>query len=189
MIEVLLPDGHVWLRLTQPHYDDPFDPTYARAHGGRWNPPRSWPTLYLNEDLATAQAQVAHLFHDRGIDPDDLDDAAPIELAAATLPRRQRVADVVTDEGIAAVDLPASYPVARNGRPVSHQATQPIGAEVHDRNLRGVWCRSAAGVGNELAWFPVTNAAAHPVWPAPLPFARWRHATTAAELEQSETPS
>ena len=85
MIESSLPERHVWLRLTQSRHRDAFDMSYARERGGRWNPPESWPTLYLNDDLATVHAQVRHLFAGRGIDPDDLDDTAPIELAAATM--------------------------------------------------------------------------------------------------------
>ncbi len=56
MIVTQIPDGHLWLRITRPHYADPFDPSFAQRRGGRWNPPGSWPTLYLNEDLATVHA-------------------------------------------------------------------------------------------------------------------------------------
>ena len=110
-----MPDGHVWLRITRPQYADPFDPSFAQRRGGRWNPPDSWPTLYLNQDLATVHAQVRHLFAGRGIEPDDLDDDAPIRLAAATLPGRQRAADVLSDDGVGAVGLPASVPARRAG--------------------------------------------------------------------------
>lgn len=178
MITALLPDGHVWLRITRPHYADPFDPTFAQWHGARWNPPDSWPTLYLNEDLATVHAQVRHLFAGRGIEPDDLDDDAPIRLAAATLPSRQRVVDVVTADGVAAVGFPEQYPLDAQGRAVRHEVTQTIGVEAHAAGHRGVWCRSAAGSGHELAWFPAARSSARPAWPAPLGFGAWRHAVT-----------
>ena len=177
MIATQVPDRHVWLRITRPHYADPFDPTFAQRRGGRWNPPESWPTLYLNEDLATVHAQVRHLFAGRGIEPDDLDDDAPIRLAAATLPGRQRVADVVSAAGVESVSLPASYPV---GAPIGHEVTQAIGELAHDAHLRGVWCRSAAGVGRELAWFPAARSHATPAWSAPKPYGQWRHATSLA---------
>ncbi len=183
MIERTLPDGHVWLRIVQPHYRDPFDPSFAARRGGRWNPAASWPTLYLNEDVATVHAQVRHLFLGRGIEPDDLDDDAPLLLAAATLPRRQVVADAITDDGLAALGLPTSYPVDPSGAPVAHAATQRIGWTVHEAGLRGVWCRSAAGLGHELAWFPTSRGRAHPVWDHPSPFGVWRRAATLSDID------
>lgn len=183
MISRHVPDGHVWLRLTQPHYVDPFDTSYAQRQGGRWNPPGSWPTLYLNEDMATVHAQLRHMFVGRGIDPEDLDDDAPIHLAAATLPVRQRVADVTTDEGIAAVDLPPTYPLDATRATVGHEVTQRIGVDAHDAGLRGVWCRSAAGEGQELAWFPSSRAVARPVWPNPKPYGSWRGARLVDDIE------
>ncbi len=182
MIDIQVPDGHVWLRITRPHYRDPFDPTFAQRRGGRWNPPDSWPTLYLNHDLATVHAQVRHLFAGRGIEPDDLDDDAPIRLGAATLPGRQRVADVVSENGVASVGLPVAYPVDVDGGPIPYSTTQSIGLDVHEAGLRGVWCRSAAGVGRELAWFPAARSAARPVWPTPLGFGHWRHAVSLDQL-------
>jgi hypothetical protein len=182
VIDVQVPDGHLWLRITRPHYSDPFDPTFAQRRGGRWNPPESWPTLYLNQDLATVHAQVRHLFAGRGIEPDDLDDDAPIRLAAATLPQRQRAADVVTSDGVDAVGLPPSYPLDERGDEIPRETTQAIGVEVHDAGLRGVLCRSAAGVGHEFAWFPAARSAARPVWAAPLAFGAWRHVVSLDQL-------
>jgi hypothetical protein len=176
VIEVTAPDGHVWLRLARPHYDDPFDTSYAQAHGGRWNPPGSWPTLYLNEDLTTVHAQVQRLFLGRGVEPEDLDDDAPIQLAAARLPRSQRVAEVISDAGVQAVGLPPTYPLGADGELVGYEVTRPIGTHVHDAGLRGVWCRSAALAGNELAWFPAPAARARSVWSAPRPYGVWRYA-------------
>jgi hypothetical protein len=185
VIDVQVPDGHLWLRITRPHYGDPFDPTFAQRDGGRWNPPDSWPTLYLNADLVTVHAQVRHLFVGRGIEPDDLDDDAPIRLAAATLPRRQRAADVVTSDGVTAVGLPPSYPLDERGEEIPHQTTRAIGVEVHDAGLRGVLCRSAAGIGREFAWYPAARATAHPLWPTPLGFGIWRHAVDLDHLIRS----
>ena len=181
-----VPDRHIWLRITRPHYGDPFDPAFAQRRGGRWNPPESWPTLYLNEDLATVHAQVRYLFADRGIEPDDLDDGAPIRLAAATLPVRQRVADVISAAGVESVGLPESYPVDVRGEPVAHEVTQAIGVQAHDAHLRGVWCRSASGFGHELAWFLSSRASARPVWEQPLSFGAWRHAPTLADVHPEQ---
>ncbi len=175
MIVTQVPDGHVWLRITRPHYADPFDPSFAHVRGGRWNPPGSWPTLYLNEDLATVHAQVLHLFAGRGVEPDDLDDDAPIRLAACTLPGRQRVCDAISDAGLDAVGLPSTYPLQADGSQVPHATTTQIGVSVHRRGLRGVWCRSAAGIGHELAWFPAERAAARPTWRSTSPLRRLAH--------------
>lgn len=125
------------------------------VRGGRWNPPGSFPTLYLNEDLATARAQVTRLLEGSSVRPEDLDPG--FDLVVATLPRSQVAADAVTDEGLEELGLPATYPRHRNGRPVRPEVCQPIGAEVHRAGLRGVHARSAAtgdGSGRELAWYP-----------------------------------
>jgi hypothetical protein len=126
--------------------------------------------------MATVHAQVRHMFVGRGIDPDDLDDDAPLHLAACTLPRRQRAIDAHTPEGLTALGLPATYPVTRRGGPVGRGVTQSIGANVHAAGLRGVWCTSAAGIGREAAWFPAESARAKPAWPSSKPFGDWRHA-------------
>jgi RES domain-containing protein len=199
--ERLLDDGHVWLRITKPHYAAPLDPRHAQQHGGRWNKPGSWPTLYLNHDLRTVHAQVRHLIVDRGIDVDDLDDDAPILLVAATLPARQRVADLTSDKALADAGLPTSYPIPidanpidakdakdAKGRTVSPDATRNVGERVHDAGLRGVFCRSAAiadGTGRELAWFPSARGRARPVWRHPLGFGQWRRARTVADIPAS----
>ncbi|MBX3707803.1 MAG: hypothetical protein KF911_14320 [Pseudomonadales bacterium] len=75
----------------------------------------------------------------------------------ATLPRDQTVADAHTPAGLAALDLPASFPRLRDGSLVDHDRCQPIGAAIHAAGLRGVRARSAQtpdGAGRELAWFP-----------------------------------
>lgn len=154
-LPVGLPDGHEWLRVADPAWEDPLDSAFARERGGRWNPPGSFDTLYLNEDLATARAQVTKLLEGTPVEPEDLD--AGFDLVVATLPRSQAVADARTRAGLEEMGLPATYPRHRNGRPVGHEICQPLGQEACDAGLRGVYARSAAtgdGTGSELAWFP-----------------------------------
>ncbi len=154
-----LPDDHTWLRVADPAWADPVDPTYAAATGGRWNPPGGFPVLYLNEDVVTARINVQVFLAGLPYGPEDLrDDAGPV-LVEARLPRRQDVADVHTPAGVAAVGLPASYPLDPSGAPVGQERCQPIGAAAHEAGWRGVRCRSARapyGAGRELAWFPAS---------------------------------
>jgi len=154
-----LPDGHEWLRVADRRWRDPLDPGYAAARGGRWNPPDSFPTLYLNEDVTTARANLRAFVADWPYEPEDLrNDTGPV-LVGATLPRRQRVADVHSPAGVAAAGLPAGYPRHDDGTLVPRERCQPIGAEAKEAGLRGVHARSAAvptGDGRELAWFPAT---------------------------------
>lgn len=148
-----LPEGHRWLRVADPSWADPLDTSFAEAMGGRWNPPGSFATLYLNEDLDTARAQVTALLSGSPVEPEDLD--VGFDLVVATLPRSQVVADAVTDSGLDALGLPRTYPRHRNGRPVRHEDCQPVGRAVKDIGLRGIHARSAVlEGGKELAWFP-----------------------------------
>ncbi len=154
-LTVRLADGQEWLRVADPSWADPLDPSFARDRGGRWNPPASFPTLYLNEDLPTARAQVTKLLEGSPIEPDDLDQG--FDLVTATLPRSQEAADAVSDDGLRAAGLPITYPRYANGRPVRHDVCREVGERVHGAGLRGVYARSAAtgdGSGRELAWFP-----------------------------------
>jgi hypothetical protein len=153
----LLPDGHIWYRIAELGWSDPLDPSFAAVRGGRWNPPNSHPTLYLNEDRTTARLNLRAFIDGWPYEPEDLrDDTGPL-LVHATLPADQRVADIHSPRGVAAVGLPPSYPRYGNGRPVGHDRCRPIGLEAKRAGLRGVRCRSARvpeGAGRELAWFP-----------------------------------
>lgn len=149
--------GGEWLRLADPGWADPLDPTYAPVFGARWTPVGGPPTLYFNADLATARANVRRLCAGYSIVPEDLDDENGYVLVTARLPRAVRVADAHTDAGLAALSLPATYPVGADGSPISHDVCRPIGQRIFDAGMEGVHCRSAAtpdGSGRELGWFP-----------------------------------
>jgi hypothetical protein len=152
-----LPDGRSWFRIADSSWIDPLDTSYARTVGGRWNPPGSFATLYLNENLETARAQVISVLAGSPVGPEDLDRG--FDLVVATLPRSQEVADAISDDGLEALGLPATYPRHRNGRPVGHDDCRPVGQAVHDAALRGVHARSAVlDEGRELAWFPARES-------------------------------
>ena len=153
----VLADGHIWLRIANPLWADPLDPSFAQARGQRWNPPASFPVLYLNEDVVTARLNLRKFVDGWPYRPEDLRDDTGPTLVSAVLPRHQRVADVHTPAGVMAVGLPASYPLDEHGELIGHEVCQQIGAEAHSQSLRGVCCRSARvpdGAGRELAWFP-----------------------------------
>ncbi len=159
MIDEGLTDGHRWLRICQPDWTDPLDDRFSQRRGGRWNPPSSWRTLYLNEDVVTARLNVERFIAAWPYEPEDLRVEAGPTLVVATLPARQRVADVHSPAGVAAVGLPATYPLERSGRLLDHGSCQHIGVEARVAGLRGIRCRSAQaprGAGRELAWFPAT---------------------------------
>jgi RES domain-containing protein len=167
------PAGHLWVRVVKPDWQDPFDASFAGAHGGRWNPPGSWPTLYLNRDLDTARAQVARLLEGTFAAPDDLSDDAFVLVAARVQP--VMLADVVSVAGVKAAGLPATYPVNANGSVVSHGRCQAVGVQARDAGLGGVEARSACmrdGSGRELALWS-SLAAVSPV-KRRSPYGRWR---------------
>jgi len=169
----LLPDGRPWFRVADASWDDPLDPSYAQHHGGRWNPPNSFPTLYLNENIDTARAQITHMLKGSPVDPEDLD--APYVLVTASLPRSQVVADAVTDQGLGGLGLPITYPLS-DGATVSHDECHPIGTAVKLAGLRGVHARSATisdGSGRELAWFPARPSSRAQRIAPDRPFADW----------------
>ncbi len=154
-----LADGHTWWRIADPAWEDPLDPSYAARVGGRWNPPDSFPTLYLSEDLVTARANLRKFIADWAYEPEDLRPGRAPLLVGARLPRAQRAADLHTPRGLARAGLPRTYPRDASGAPVPHAACQSVGVRASEAGLRGVRARSAQtadGVGRELAWFPAT---------------------------------
>lgn len=155
-----LPEGRTWWRIADPEWRDPLDPSYAATYGGRWNPPRSYPTLYFNEDKVTARVNLRVFIADWPYEPEDLrSDNGPV-LVGATLPRAQAVCDIHTPEGVRDAGLPKTYPLDSKGKLVPRARCQPIGARAKLAGLRGVRCRSAQskdGAGRDLAWFPATR--------------------------------
>lgn len=188
---VRLPDGRVWLRVADPDWSDPMEGLWAQRLGGRWNPPASYRTVYLNADPETAHLQLVRMLEGAPVEVEDLDDGAYV-LVAARLPRDQTVADAVSEKGLAALSLPPSYPADADGREVTPATCQPIGKSVKESGSRGVLCRSAAtldGRGTELAWFPATaRSRARPLWDEPLPLGAWRDTRDWTGLGLPEQP-
>ena len=170
-----IPDPHVWWRVADPAWNNPLDPRFAQCAGGRWNPPNSFPVLYLNEDRATARLNLGAFIARWPYEPEDLRDDRGPTLVGCALPRVQVVGDAHSPAGVRAAGLPDTYPLDTDGALVPHARCQPIGARVKAARLRGVRARSARsrdGTGRELAWFPasvrsvarVVRTFAFPAW-------------------------
>lgn len=145
--------GGEYLRVADPAWTNRLDPSYSQRSGGRWNPPGSFPVLYLNADIEIARARVDRNFAGLPYGPLDLrPDRRPV-LVGTVVPA-ERFVDIVTERGCQAAGLPATYPRHRNGREVSHARCQPVGVAAREQDLPGIACRSAARPGGEeLAWF------------------------------------
>lgn len=147
--------GGRYLRIVDRRWRDPLSGKFARASGGRWNPPASFEVVYLNRDFDVARAQVRHQLEPRGIVPEDLEPEQGPDLVQTDLPAGAFV-DAITDPGLASLGLPATYPLDANGKPVPHGRCQPIGQRAWDNGEAGIACRSLAtapDAGEELAYF------------------------------------
>jgi hypothetical protein len=147
--------GGTYLRVASPDWHDPLNPDYAGQAGGRWNPPRSFGVVYLNRTLDVARELVRKRLTARGIHPEDVkDDQGPV-LVTTTVPE-DRYVDALTRRGLAALGLPATYPVDGDGTLVAHAQCQPVGRDAWDSGEPGIACRSAAATyegAEELAFF------------------------------------
>ena len=166
------------MRVAQRDWADPLDTSFAQRQGGRWNPPNSWPTLYLNRDLDTARAQIARLLARTPITPDDLADDA-YELLAVTLPTADSadIVDIVSHEGVTAADLPATFPHDAAGKLIPHPICQHIAQRAHQSGANGIEARSALAAispsaTSELAWWPGSRRATQ--IGGRVPYGEWR---------------
>jgi RES domain-containing protein len=146
--------GGEYLRVADPGWDDPLDGSWSTHQGGRWNPPGSFPVVYLCRTVEVARANVYRLLRDQPYGPEDLRPEAGPVLVGARVPE-DRYADLVTARGLESAGLPASYPVDRRGRRLSWSRCQPIGIAAWEAGHPGLAARTAApgASGEELAWF------------------------------------
>lgn len=147
-----------YYRVADRDWADPLDGDYAGRRGGRWNPPGSFPVVYLCREVAVARALVVRRLADLPYGPEDLDERTGPDLVVTDVPSFDYV-DVVTASGCEAAGLPVSYPLHSDGRLVGHAECQPIGVRARDEGFPGIACRSAIEQspddGEELAWFEV----------------------------------
>ncbi len=143
-----------YLRVADPGWDDPLDASFAAEHGGRWNPPGSFPMLYLCATVQVARANVFHRFEGLpygvvDLRPERRPDLVEVRVAEV------RAVDVVTAAGCRAVGLPATYPFDDMRRRTGWERTQPIGLRAFEEGEAAIAARSAALAfgerGEELA--------------------------------------
>ncbi|HVF07770.1 MAG TPA: RES family NAD+ phosphorylase [Actinomycetota bacterium] len=147
--------------MADPAWRRPLDATFAAERGGRWNPPGSFPVLYLCRTPAVARANVERRFEGLPYGVLDLDPDRRPQLVATRVPPHRSV-DIVTDLGCRSAGLPSSYPYDGRGARIAWARTQPLGVAAHDAGERSITCRSAAlprgASGEELAWFVRSRA-------------------------------
>jgi len=148
--------GGTYLRVADPGWEDPLDGRHAAERGGRWNPPESFPVVYLCASEEVARANVYRLLQGQPYGVEDLRSEAGPALIGVRIPD-DRYLNVVIDAGCEAVGLPRSYPRDGRGRIVPRRRCQAIGLEAWDRGLPGIAARSGAPTapadGEELAYF------------------------------------
>lgn len=123
----------------------------ARRFGGRYNPPRSFPVIYLCLTKPCAAAELTRQAVRQGVQVEDL---LPRELwsIATELETVLDLTDVsvLTSAGVNSADL------VRTG----HAFTQQIGESAHGRGVQAIRSASATGVDEILALFPENLAGA-----------------------------
>lgn len=123
---------------------DPRSGTGARIHGGRWNPPGSYATLYFGTDVETVIEEFHRLARRQGL---DVGDFVPRDLCRFHV-HLESILDLTASESRAAVGL--SDALLRRDDPTYCQA---IGEAAHYLGLEGIVVPSAAGPGTVLAVF------------------------------------
>jgi hypothetical protein len=144
--------GGPYLRVADPDWDDPLDGRYAAERGGRWNPPESFPVIYLCRSVEVARANVYRRLEGQPYGPEDLRPEAGPMLVRTRVPE-DRYLNLVTDAGCRAAGLPKTYPRDSRRRLISRSRCQPIGLAAWEAGLPGVAARSALVSGEELAYF------------------------------------
>ena len=171
MITEPLPADHPWFHVVDP---DDATPAAPSNRSGRWQPTGHVNTLRLAASRTVARAAVIQMLEGTPVRPEDLRGDRGPALAHVRLPRRQTVVDAHSDEGLAALGLPRTFPQGTAARQVPVARTRAIADEASAAGAHGVWCRSAditALNEDELVWFATGKATADVV--EVVPFGDW----------------
>lgn len=132
---------------------DPRSGEGARRFGGRFNPPRSFPVIYLCSTRACTVAELSKQAERQSV---TLADLLPRELW-----RFQLNLSSVLDLTNAAVLTATGLTLPDLVRP-DHSFTQQIGEAAHERGFQAIRSASATGVDDVLAVLPHNLGGAHP---------------------------
>jgi RES domain-containing protein len=130
---------------------DPRSGDGARRLGGRFNPPHSFPVLYLCLTRPCVVAELTRQAERQGLSVDAL---LPRELFAISA-ELDRVLDLTKTETLDALGITAPDLVRED-----HRFTQEIGEAAHELGFQAIRSPSATGVDNLLAIFPEKLAGA-----------------------------
>ncbi len=144
------------VRVADPDWTRPLDGRRSMQRGGRWNPPGSFPVVYLFSTRELARSFVLARFAGRPYGVMDLQPERRPVLVEAHIPEHRAV-DVVTDAGCRAAGLPYTYPRDPSGAVAPYERCRPIGVAAWNQGEQSIACRSATARpgddGDELAWF------------------------------------
>jgi RES domain-containing protein len=130
---------------------DPRSGDGARRLGGRFNPPHSFPVLYLCLTRPCVVAELARQAERQGLAVDALLPRELFEISA----NLDKVLDLTDDSTLGALEIVASDLVRED-----HQFTREIGEAAHEHGFQAIRSPSATGVDHVLAIFPEKLAGA-----------------------------
>ncbi len=121
---------------------DPRSGAGARRHGGRFNPPRSFPVLYLALSLETTAAELRHVAARTGL---ALEEALPREVFAFDLELTE-VLDLRDDNALAELDVTRDELLSAD-----QLRSREIGEAALHLGFQAIVAPSATGTGEVLA--------------------------------------
>lgn len=130
---------------------DPRSGEGARRFGGRFNPPHSFPVIYLCTTRPCVVAELTRQVERQGF---SIDGFLPRELYRLTA-SLTRVLDLTDAEVLAALGLVADD-LVRDDRSITHE----IGEAAHEHDFQAILSPSATGVDDVIAVMPENLAGA-----------------------------
>lgn len=124
---------------------DPRSGDGARRFGGRFNPPHSFPVLYLCVTRPCVVAELTRQADRQGLSVEALLPRELYEMSADL----DKVLDLTDTETLDALGV-SSLDLVRD----DHQLTREIGEAAHEHAFQAIRSPSATGVDNVLAIFP-----------------------------------